>query len=498
MIRAAVIITGMLVLSACQFARQSSPQQPAQEWQADDPRWSLATQTDTVIFSEQLYAPPLAADIAKQPSWYSRQINVSFHDFALADALRQAFTQTGVNQFFSEHIDARQTVTLTFHGALGDLLRQLAQQTGYGYSIERQQVRWYRYQVAEFDIAFLVGSTRFLLGEEATPNTVSNRFGQQLPTANANPINDNQSQYLNVRHEDLSVWQDLEAAVSLLLSAQGEVVINQSSTSLLVRDLPANVARVRDYINEQNHRLTRQVAVDVHVIDVAFDDGEQQRIDWQWLQQLNGGGTLSNFLHNGAQLLDSEQALSLGLQQITGSASGSSLLLSALAAQGQVRVSNQPRLLSLNNQIAKLVLQDNATYLASSGSSSTANVGSNDILVPGVVSTGFELYLIPKILGKQVLLQLSTSLSDLRSIDRVSSGESSIQTPHTTRKKFFMKAMIEDGQTLLLSGLRKHHYSQQQEHPFGRWWLGGSRQQQRSQVETLLLITPHILSGSID
>jgi type IVB pilus formation R64 PilN family outer membrane protein len=246
-------------------------------------------------------------------------------------------------------------------------------------------------------------------------------------------------------------------------------------------------------LQQQNERLTRQVAIDVQIIEVTFNDNQQFGVDWQALLNSAGGegelGLSSNFL-NGAGTIAGQ----LSWQQLTGKAAGSALLLQALAEQGLVQTSNQPRLLSLNNQIAKIVLEDNATYLAAAGSTATANVGSSDMLQPGVVTTGFELYVLPSIRAGEVILQLSTELSDLQRIDEVRSGDQLIQTPHTTRKKFFMKALVADGETLLLSGLRneREHTNRQQS-----WWslaLGGRDESSQRHSETLVLVTPRIIN----
>ena len=172
--------------------------------------------------------------------------------------------------------------------------------------------------------------------------------------------------------------------------------------------------------------------------------------------------------------------------------------MQALQEQGVVEVSNHPRMVSLNNQISKVVLEENVTYLASAGSSSTANVGSSALLIPGLVRTGFELYLLPTISNEQILLQLSTSLSDLLGIEQINSGEKLIQTPQTTRKKFFMKAIVGNSETLLISGLQNTRRQWKGKQGFFPWLFGGQRTSHHQHTETIVLLTPRILpSGNM-
>ena len=223
---------------------------------------------------------------------------------------------------------------------------------------------------------------------------------------------------------------------------------------------------------------------------MTFNDDQQFAIYWDAIVKTAGGEGVLGFT---SAPLSGLAGGRLVWEQQQGRAQGSQLLIDALEQQGLVQTSNHPRVVSLNNQIAKIVLEDNATYLAAAGSAATANVGRADILQPGVVTTGFELYLLPSIQNQEVILQLSTELSDLERIDEVMSGSQMIQTPHTNRKKFFMKALVENGQTLLMSGLKNERKHTQQQQSWLSLMLGGRSLQQTRRSETLVLLTPHII-----
>lgn len=471
---------------------------PGAEMQAFAPLqayWQAATVPATVLaddshvqISEQLFVPAVDQQLAQQPAWYSRPVEVAVAGLSLRALLQQSFAGHAVRQRFADAALAETTIDLAYQGDLGGLLQQLQALHGWHVTITDDEVQWSDWQVAEFDVAFLAGATNFFLGNS---NSQQQQSSQNQNTGGFANERMRSEQYLNFSSAALSVWEDLARAIKLLLSAQGSVSINQSSSSVLVRDRPQQVQQVADYLAQQNERLTRQVAIDVQVVEVTFNDTEQFAVDWQALLRTAGGEGVLGLAS--AQLQTSTQGTQLSWQQQQGRASGSSVILQALSEQGLVQTSRQPRLLSLNNQIAKIVLEDNATYLAASGSTTTANVGSTEILQPGVVTTGFELYVLPSIRAGEVILQLSTELSDLERIDEVRSGDQLIQTPHTSRKKFFMKALVQDGETLLLSGLR-HDREQRTEQQ--AWWslaLGGQQQQQQKRSETLVLLTPHII-----
>lgn len=452
-------------------------------------------QRPTVQFAEHFYAPPvLGSDIAK-PDWYSAPAKVDLRGFPLQQALHELLAPHGLGVRFLDDIDPQQQIALAHSGSLGQALERIARDTGYSYAVEDTLVTWSKFKVAEFDVAFLAGNTNFFLGDSGEQqNNASNGRGSALTeVSGGTPGN---QQFLNFSSEALSVWTDLEVALKLLLSNSGQLAINQSSTSVLVRDYPQYVDQVEQYLRQQNQRLTRQVAVDVKVLEITFNDQDQTSVDWQLIRQASG---VEGMMSMAGQLLNGDSSAGLGqlsLSRPQGRYAGSGVLLEALQQQGLVQVSNHPRVLSLNNQIAKIALQDNATYLASAGTTNTANVGSSDVLIPGVISTGFELYVLPKVSGQSVILQLSTSLSDLQSIDEVRSGDMIIQTPHTNRKNFFMKAMVANGNTLLLSGLKNSRSERREQSSFGSWLFGGGLADGVSQSETILLITPYIIEGS--
>ncbi|WP_113907323.1 hypothetical protein [Aliidiomarina celeris] len=447
-----------------------------------------------IVREQGYFVPPLNLPSQSGPAWMQLPVHFAFEDYPLGRALQDLLAPEGISVRVLDDIDREQRVTLRLQGTLGDALTQLAMMTGLSFEATDQLVVWRQFEVAEFDVAFLAGETNFFLGQEAGSTTSTPNTNNQMVVSGAG-VNDDSSQYLNFVSEQLSVWQDLENALTLLLSTEGSLAINQSSTSILVRDYPQHVQLVREYILQQNERLTRQVSVDIQVIDVTFLDNKQTGIDWNLVHEAtNGSGVLNLFNPAGAnQFL--QRAQGALYQRGSGKFAGSELLIAALQEQGVVEVSNHPRMVSLNNQISKVVLEENVTYLASAGSSSTANVGSNDLLIPGVVRTGFELYLLPKISNQQVLLQLSTSLSDLKGIDEVSSGETTIQTPQTSRKKFFMKAIVQNQETLLITGLQNTRNQWKSQQGILPWLFGGQRSVQRQHVETIVLLTPRILNS---
>lgn len=437
----------------------------------------------------ELYVPPIQAG-SRLPSWTTLNVEVAFEDYPLVRLLQDIASPLGISVRWLDQIDNQQTISLAHRGNLGEFLRKISDHTGLYYQLGENFVSWHRFETAEFDIAFLAGSTNYFLGDDGRSSNQGSMGGGQMV---AHTISNQSQQYLNFSGTDLSVWGDVSAALAMLVSPDGSWSLNQASTSVLVRDLPHHVELVRNYLQQLNRRLTRQVAIEIQVVDIVFNDSRQVGVDWDLVYRMTSGSGVINFA--GQSLANQAQGgVAASYQRLSGPMAGSELLLQALSQQGTVQVTKHPRLVTLNNQIAQIQIEENVTYLASAGTSSTANVGSTDILIPGVVTTGFELYVMPKLSDNQVLLQLSTTLSDLTGIEQIRSGDSLIQTPQTSRKKFFMKAMVAHEETLLITGLQNSKTELNQRQGLLGQLFGGREEQSRLQSETLILMTPVILN----
>lgn len=486
------LIVCTMLLSGCQTARNVELEDRKSLALAElaKLRTPTAPATQTVRYAEQFFVPELDTSLQQEPTWYSKEVTVKVSAMPLNKLLSTLFPKAEVSYSFADPELAQELVSMTFKGYRGDLIRAVATQLNWHLEYNEQNVRWSRWQTTEFDVAFIAGASEYFMGnKDATKQAQAN--GESSPMS-ASPQRSSE-QFSNFRNERLSVWDDLERTLQLLVSEHGVVSLNQSSTSVVVRDTPYHVQAVASYLQQQNERLTRQVAIEVQIIEVNFNDEQQLGIDWQALTKTAGGNAVLGLSSGGLGQLSDAVASQVFWQRETGRSAGSELFIQALEQQGLVRINNQPRVVGLNNQIAKIALQDNATYLASAGTTSTANVGATTTLQPGVVTTGFELYLLPSIRDNEVILQLSTELSDLQGIDEVRSGDQLIQTPHTNRKQFFMQAVIADGQTLLLSGLRNERAKVQAQQSWLSLLLGGQQIEQQSHSETLVLLTPTII-----
>jgi len=119
------------------------------------------------------------------------------------------------------------------------------------------------------------------------------------------------------------------------------------------------------------------------------------------------------------------------------------------------------------------------------------------------VTDGFTLYVLPKIQGDKIYMQISSTLSDLQSIAKAdnaptgtdvsgSTTYTAIQTPTLSQKMFNQRTALQSGQTLIVAGYRRVRDETANAKFFEVSALGGKGAESEN-VETLVLITPIVL-----
>ncbi|PYE35279.1 type IVB pilus formation R64 PilN family outer membrane protein [Idiomarina fontislapidosi] len=475
------------VSAACSYdpaaliAQADALAQQQQQSLAEQYHYQVAPESpETVIKSEQFYVPELAKSSADKPIWYSQPLQTQLTKVPLLQALQTVFTPLNVAVLLDPEIAKDTLISSDFSGTVGEWLAWLSNGQQLFIEYEPYAVHLKRYQVKRYDLAFLAGSTQFSLNEQGSQHVGADKAGQ-----------------LGFKSAELSVWNELEKSVSLMLSANGEMALNANASALLIKDTPSVIKHIDRYIGQLNASLTRQVALDVQVIEVRFSDNEQYTVDWSSVRRNSQGAPwLSS--QSGSESWLQQAAGQFILSPLSGPRNSIDVLVQALQQQGQVKVSHHPRILTLNHQVAQLLVEEQQAYLAESEVSSTPYVGRQQRLKPGSVTTGFRLFVLANILQRDVLLHLSSQMSALKGMSLVQSGDNMIQTPHTSRKHFFLKALVGHSETLLLTGFRNQHTEAGQTRSGISWLLGGGQQQTQENSETLLLITPRIVGVNDD
>jgi type II secretory pathway component GspD/PulD (secretin) len=138
-------------------------------------------------------------------------------------------------------------------------------------------------------------------------------------------------------------YVDLAEGVRTLLSKDGRMNLDRSAAVLQVIDRPNRLAKVEQYLEAVMLRVTRQVQIEAHVIEVELREGFSAGINWRMV--LSALTNTAAFAKTPARTTSGGVTLRLKAGDFTA-------LLNALAAQGTVNVFANPRITAMNNEPA--------------------------------------------------------------------------------------------------------------------------------------------------
>jgi type IVB pilus formation R64 PilN family outer membrane protein len=383
------------------------------------------------------------------------------------------------------------------NGNLRGLLDTAAARFGVSWKYADGTIRFFHTESRTFQINTLPGDSTF--NASVTSGATSNPGGGGGGGAGGatgtgggggatNGVTANNTQNTAVASK-LSVYGSIESVIKAMLSSYGKVVISPATGSITVVDTPDTLDRVAAYIDNENKTLERQVVINVTVLSVSLNDSEDYGINWNLVYS-----TLR-------QKYGLTSAVPVGLDATLFSAgivgdsrfAGSTAIIDALSKQGKVRRQTTASVITLNNQVVPLQVAKQTSYLQSSQTTVVPQVGTTTTLMPGTVTSGFNMSILPHVLANgTVLLQFSTDISALNAIREVQSGASKIETPEIDTRNFLQRVAMKSNETLIISGFEQtdDNLDRQGVGSARNVALGGGVKAASAKESIVILITP--------
>jgi type IVB pilus formation R64 PilN family outer membrane protein len=380
------------------------------------------------------------------------------------------------------------------NGNLRGLLDTAAARFGVSWKYADGAIRFFHTESRTFQINTLPGDSTFnaSVTSGATSNPGSSAGGGAAGAGGGagttNGVTANNSQNTAVASK-LSVYGSIESVIKAMLSSYGKVVISPATGSITVVDTPDSLDRVAAYIDNENKTLERQVVINVTVLSVSLNDSDDYGINWNLvyttLRQKYGltsavPATLDATRFSAGIVGDSRFA-------------GSTAIIDALSKQGKVRRQTTASVITLNNQVVPLQVAKQTSYLQQSQTTVVPQVGTTTTLIPGTVTSGFNMSILPHVLANgTVLLQFSTDISALNTIREVQSGTSKIETPEIDTRNFLQRVAMKSNETLIISGFEQtdDNLDRQGVGSARNVALGGGVKAASAKESIVILITP--------
>lgn len=305
-----------------------------------------------------------------------------------------------------------------------------------------------------------------------------------------------------------NLWSNLQDGVKNILSKSGKFTVSPSTSSITVTDKSSVIMRVDRYIKNQNDIMSRQVQVDIQILNVDVDATDNYGINWGLAlsagidstftingQAISGSGSTSAFTPSPVFVpTATTQAFTVGTN--SGNLSGSQLIINALSTLSKTSLVTSTAVTTLSNQPVPVQFVDQQGYLASISNTQT-QTSSQISLTPGQVTTGISLNVLPVIQNDgTVFMQLSINISSLKQISEFSSQGASVQLPETLQRNLMQKAVIHSGDCFVVTGFDSDDQRLTNSGVGGpyEWFLGGGVSANKTRTRMVILVTPRVVN----
>lgn len=313
-------------------------------------------------------------------------------------------------------------------------------------------------------------------------------------------------------------WKQLETALRSLVGNGGgrTVILNPQAGLVTVRGMPDDLKAVREFLQQSERQLKRQVVLETKIMEVTLTEGYQQGIQWnnlsaQWNtgKGVTGGSlvALPNVTNSVATLLGG----GAGLQFTDGNFD---MIINLLKTQGDVNTLSSPRVTATNNQKAVIKVGSDE-YFVTGISSSTVVGSSSSVSTPNIELTpffsGVALDVTPQIDDQgNVLMHIHPSVIDVteqtKNINLGSTGSSASSTyslplAYSDIRESDTVVQAKSGEIIVIGGLMRTNKTQNvSKVP----WLGDipwvgelftNKQDATTKTELVIMMKPQVVDS---
>ena len=274
----------------------------------------------------------------------------------------------------------------------------------------------------------------------------------------------------------------------------GSVKVDERTNKLAVTDYPKKLEEVAGVISAFDEKPS-QVLIDAQIIEISPSDKFEMGVDWNyWIEK--------NFKVTSALPIGTTSRLLIGTPSTNPAEPGQYKgVLDLLRTIGDTQILSSPRIMTLNNQEAKILVGTKDAYITST----TSQAGSGTTVTSQTVNfvdVGIKLYVTPTVNRDGfVMMKIRPEISSATRTDITSEGQIS-QIPIVTTSEAETSVLIKDGVTILIGGLRKDKVTKTVKKipvlgdiPLLGFFLR-STSSEVAKTELVILLTPHIMSGT--
>jgi MSHA biogenesis protein MshL len=486
----AVTVVGLVGVAGCATSPQpTTGREPAQKAPMPTTKVELAPPEPAQMATlRSAVEKRLAAQVDYKRLLAAQKITLSARDSALRTALLSLVSGTAYSLNFGMGFPEAQRVTVEFKDVqLGVALDQLLTPLGLDFRVEGTTilVERPRLETRIFSFDYPIGARR-----GSRQFSVAGFGGNTGSTTGGGGRSGGSGTASVSSSTEIDVWGEVGDSLSTVVfgksrgggtGARGagagginetdstgrKVITNPVAGVVVVTASPALLDEVGEFLSVVGESLTRQVLIEVRLLQVTLSDSLVFGIDLDYQPNFSSAveGILTPFVTPSPTIPSPSrpavgQRLSPQLSNdfLVGITSRNfSVLLEALRQAGNVNILASPKISALNNQQAVIsVVSDQVFYRVEPGETIIPPEGGQTITTPNVFvpetfPVGIVLDVIPQISrDRMVSLQIHPSVSNLTGTSEAPDGTTQ---PIIDRRELDTLLTVPDGHTIVIGGL---------------------------------------------
>ncbi len=296
---------------------------------------------------------------------------------------------------------------------------------------------------------------------------------------------------------------------------KGYFFINRQAGLIMVKDYPEVLMQVAEFLEEVEGSVQRQVFISVKILEVVLNDEFRLGIDWSKVSPFG-------FIHDSDPDLAVFETPNVTLTRSSGAGpfgaviAGSnamngflyaindtqvSVLIDALAEQGNVSVLSNPKIATLNNQRAVIKVGTEDVFFLPQIQPATTTAAQVTVFTVSSVTIGIVLDVLPQIAADgRIMMSINTSISE-KSGERIS-PDNLTSIPILDVRESNNVVLTQSGQTIVIGGLIKTTKARNDNDvPFlSKIPLLGYFFQHKEEIDTktelVIMLTPEVMVGT--
>jgi len=398
----------------------------------------------------------------------NRRITVAFKELDYHKVFYFLACQCGLNLMLDPELEKaippeKQKITFTFKNfTVEEILRKVCELLDVSYKVERG-VLWIKpYEEKFFYLDFLpfVKQSNLNIGGDVLGGS-SNGGGSNGGSSNEDEVSNPLTGEFRISgfmgRESLDMYAQIKDAIKEMLSSDGKFIINRTVGVLYVKDRPSRIEIIARYIKALKERYTKQVILDVKIIEVSLSRDVNRGIDWLDLSNyLMGTNRVAfNTLGGTVSMENTETPVRI---TISGNPSIDAIL-SFLGKYGKVKILSNPRIRVLHAQPALISVGTSIGYIkkieketsSESGTTTTSMTVDTSSLFEGIL-LGITPYITE---NNQVILQIVPIKSDILELEKAQfeGGSYFVTLPKVNLREMSSIIKTKPGDLVVIGGL---------------------------------------------